>query len=217
MLSRVALAIAVSSLFPHSPARADAPARHRHPAGLPVAAMSASANPRDQLRIAAAAVRLNWTGAAQEALERAETRLIQIAVESGETASVLQAVQDITTARLSLQRHDRSGAVSAIEDALLALAPQTATAAPSSVPANLLTPPVSTVALVVPTPPPPPSARLYRQRPGHWELSGTRYVWVEPERTPRSAGARPIADGIRFWNGDRWQFEPPHLLPVIGK
>jgi hypothetical protein len=214
------LLIAAGPLLPTGPAQAEAPAHGR--LRLTAVAQPAS-DPRAYLQAARVAVQRNRLDVAQDSLERAETRLLEVAATPAQAPPFVQrAVAEIGTARQSLQVCDRGSATRAINDALLALEPPAAAGAvprsaatnePIDLPAPARSPPPVLAAIL----PPPPPEMLYRQLPGHWQLEGARSVWVEPERKPSPVELRPVVPGTRVWNGDRWVFDPPHFVRDYGR
>ena len=107
-------------------------------------------------------------GEAQEALERAETRLLSVSAAPVQASSPdsQHAVLAIGAARRALAVHDRQGAIRAIDDALAAV----------TFAARLATPSPPPVALTQPAPAQP--IVTYALLPGHWQLQGAQYVWV---------------------------------------
>ena len=61
---------------------------------------------------------------------------------------------------------------------------------------------------------PPPGATVssmpvqpmftYALVPGHWQLDGTRYVWVPPDETPRPVQYWGWVGGEYVWRGGAW-------------
>jgi len=112
---------------------------------------------------------------AQEALERAETRLLNgpAAPVQANSPDSEHGVLANGAARRALAANDRQGAIRAIDDALAAVTLATRLATPSSPP----------VALTQPAPAQP--IVIYALLPGHWQLQGAQHVWVPPETVPR--------------------------------
>jgi hypothetical protein len=79
--------------------------------------------PRDLLMVASQDLSSNRTGAAQEALERAETRILDRSVPATMASQPDngQAVNLIRQARMALSQHDLQGASSYVQQALQAL------------------------------------------------------------------------------------------------
>jgi hypothetical protein len=109
-----------------APLGAPAFAQNPRPATpLPAPPISEEAGPRAFLRAAAHAVVAGHLGEAQEALEMAQTRLLDRSVPLGTTGipSEQPAVQLITQARQALAAGDRGTCLKFIEDARAALGP----------------------------------------------------------------------------------------------
>jgi hypothetical protein len=89
---------------------------------LPVPAISDNADPRQFLSVARQALQRNQTGAAQEALERAETRLLDRSTSPENMNAPDQGpmIQQITDARQALSRGDKSHALQVISAAMAA-------------------------------------------------------------------------------------------------
>ena len=160
--------------------------------------------PQAFLGAARSAVDRGQTGEAQEALERAETRLLDRAVgmNSAQEPDDRRAVLDIGVARQALAAGDRAGTLRAIDDAL---------AAPYLVARRAPPPPATPSPVADATlPPPDPPQVTYALLPGHWQLEGTRYVWVPPETALRRAEARPLVEGRYVWRDGEWHWVPAH-------
>jgi len=160
--------------------------------------------PHAFLQAARSAVERGQTGEAQEALERAETRLLDrpVAMSSALEPEERRAVFDIDVARQALSASDRPGALRAIDHALAS--PYLAVRSGPPMPAT--SSPAADVAL------PPPDQRpvTYALLPGHWQLEGARYVWVPPETTLCRVDARPIVEGHYVWLDSDWRWVPAH-------
>ncbi len=154
--------------------------------------------PRAYLLVARSAIGRDRTAEAQEALERAETRLLDHARTNASDDQ--RAVLDIAVARRFVAARDRLGALRAIDDALAA---DTA-AAPVSVPPAAFFPPP--VLLPVPTAP----VATYALLPGHWQLRGATYHWVPPETTLRHVAGRQLVPGEYAWRDGAWMWVPRH-------
>ncbi|MBN9560457.1 MAG: YXWGXW repeat-containing protein [Alphaproteobacteria bacterium] len=193
---------------------------------LPVPPTPPSDPPREFLLAARIAVLAGRTGKAQEALERAETRLLDrvtppslIAVPDGQ-----RIVQDIAAAWRALAAHDRAAAISAIDAALAADTGGTQSASFQSTlvatqpPTQLASPAVIDAQpppLVYIQPPPavaaaPPPA-TYALLPGHWALHGARHVWVPPETTLRRVQSADQVPGRYVWRNGAYVWAPAHL------
>jgi len=156
------------------------------------------------LEAARTALRDGRPGEAQEALERAETRLVDrpIAPAQVNAPDSTLAVLDVGVARRALAMHDRSGAIRAIDDALAA----------SPLAARPMPPvPVASAPAAIPAPAPPVPAVTYALLPGHWQLDGARYVWVPPETSRRRVEDRPFVQGRYVWRGGAWTWVPSHF------
>ena len=197
---------------------------------LPVPAVDPNAGPASFLIAARAAVERARFGEAQEALERAETRLLQGSAPVATAASFpdrQRIVSDITVAHRATIARDWPAALAAIDDALAALqspspvAPLPAAAAP--VPLRSAAGPVplapyagSPYGLAAPLAPPPlprgPPSETYGLLPGHWQLEGARYVWVPPDSRLRRVVDTATVPNRYVWRGGRWVFEPQHTV-----
>lgn len=170
---------------------------------LPAPPVGLGEPPRALLLAARAAVEGGRTGEAQEALERAETRLLDRSTVPSR-ASVpdnARVVLDIGAARRALAARDRPATLRAIDDALAALdhAPETMpveaaapVAAPLAVP---LFPPAQAYA--------PPPVTTYALLPGHWTLRGATYEWTPPETMLRRVETQRAVQGRYVWRGER--------------
>ena len=152
------------------------------------------------LEAARRALETGRIGQAQEALERAETRLLSVAsapVQVGSPDSE-HAVLAIRAAWRALAAHDRQGAIRAIEDALAAV----------TLAARVTTPSPPLAALTQPAPAQP--IVTYALLPGHWQLQGAQYVWVPPETVPRPVAYWRYVQGRYFWRDGEWVWVPAH-------
>ena len=160
---------------------APADARSAVAPALPVPAVALSAPPLSFLEAARRALAGARTGEAQEALERAETRLLDGTAQPGLAApSMVPALATTRAARQALAVHDRAGAAREIDAAIDALGASAAAAAfppPVAAPTPLQPAAPMVVAAIPPGPPPVTKALL----PGRWELQGAKYVWVPPD------------------------------------
>jgi hypothetical protein len=203
--------------LPPLPARAapvDAPASNIAPAdtrsaiapALPAPPVAADSSPVMFLEAARTALNAGRTGETQEALERAEARLLSRAVDQADAdrPDTQRVVYDIGAARRALAVRDRAGAARAINDAILAANESVAPARPSPV---ALAPP----GLVANPPPPPgPAPVTYALLPGHWQLRGATYVWVPPETRLRRVEDRPFVPGRYVWRDGSWVWVRGH-------
>jgi hypothetical protein len=87
---------------------------------LPTPALGPNAGPVDYLRAAQASLQAGRTGEAQQALEMAQTRLLDRSVPMGQTnnPSDNPAVTQTTQALRALARHDRATAMQLIQSAI---------------------------------------------------------------------------------------------------
>jgi hypothetical protein len=155
---------------------------------LPSPTLPTDAPPGAFLEVARTAPQGGRTGEAQEALERAETRLLDhpVAPAQIDVPDDTRAVLDIGVARRALARRDRSGAIRAIDEALAA----------SALAARPMPPmPVASAPAATPAPAPPVPAVTYALLPGHWQLDGARCAWVPPDTSLRRVEDRPFVQG----------------------
>ena len=178
---------------------------------LPVPAVALSAPPLSFLEAARRALAGARTGEAQEALERAETRLLDGTAQPVLAApSMVPALASTRAARQALAVHDRAGAAREIDAAIAALSASAAAAVAFPPPVAAPTPrqpaaPV-VVAAIPPGPPPVTKALL----PGRWELHGAKYVWVPPDTELRRVDERPWQQGRYVWRDRAWVWVPAH-------
>ena len=154
----------------------------------------------ESLEAARRALEAGRIGQAQEALERAETRLLNgsAAPVPASSPGSQHAVLAIGEARRALGAHDRQRAIRAIGDALAAptFAAQAATPSP---------PPVAPA-----QPAPAQPIVTYALLPGHWQLQGAQDVWVPPETVPRPVAFWQFVQGRYVWRGGEWVWVPAH-------
>jgi hypothetical protein len=175
-------------------------ARSATASSLPGPPLLSGEPPVALLEAARQALQTGRIGQAQEALERAETRLLSVAVAPVQASSpdIEHAVLAIGTARSALAAHDRQGAIRAIDDASAAV----------------------TLAAQVTTPSPPPVAPAqsvpvkpivtYALLPGQWQLQGAQYVWVPPETVLRPVAYWRYVQGRYVWRDSEWVWVPAH-------
>ena len=175
---------------------------------LPIPPVPSVDPPSAFLASARSAVESGRTGEAQEALERAETRLLDRATPTAIAGMPdnQQAVLATGAARRALAVQDRSAAIAAIDDALNASSrPPLAVFAPAQ--------PLSR--LVVPTPAPVYVAAdpviMQALLPGHWELRGARYEWVPPETILRPVETASLVTGHYVWRDGAYVWVPQHV------
>ena len=182
---------------------------------LPSPAIPSADPPRTFLYAARRAVEAGRTGEAQEALERAETRLLDRVEPAPASARAYnqQVVADIVSARRSLAARNRPAAVVAIDDAL------TAIGAPDQV-ARVDRPSVggspaayaATLPAAVPYVSPAQPAITRALLPGHWRLrDDARYVWVPPETTLRRVQTSTLTAGTYVWRDGAYVWVPAHF------
>ena len=166
---------------------------------LALPTVPADDSPPAFLEAARSAIGRGRTAEAQEALERAETRLLDraVTVNSMRDSAGRRAVLDIGVARQGLAARNRPGALLAINDALVARA---------AAPLRATPPPAAVVTLRPPAPPPVTYALL----PGHWQLQGASYFWVPPETNLRRVEERPFVEGRYVWRDGEWHWVPAH-------
>jgi hypothetical protein len=171
---------------------------------LPSPTLPTDAPPGAFLDVARMALRGGRTGEVQEALERAETRLLDrpLGPAKIDAPDDTPAVLDIGVARRALARRDRSGAIRAIDEALAASALAARPMAPV---------PVASAPAAIPAPAPPVPTVTYALLPGHWQLDGARYVWVPPDTSLRRVEDRPFVQGHYVWRGGEWTWVPRHF------
>ena len=160
--------------------------------------------PHAFLQAARSAVERGQTGEAQEALERAETRLLDrpVAISSAQEPEDRRALLDIGVARQALAAGGRAGALQAIDDALAAPYPEARHAPP------LGATPSPVAAVTAPLRGPRPVT--YALLPGHWQLEGSHYVWVPPETTLRHVETRRLVEGRHVWRDGNWHWVAAH-------
>ncbi len=179
---------------------------------LPVPPVSPDAGPQPFLTTARDAVLAGRTGAAEEALERAETRLLnRSATQAAATSPDLdRAVLDVGAARHSLVVRDRPATLRAIDDALEALQAEPAStyaAQPSSPPA-----PPTDRALPFAAQVPPPGAPVSLAPPGVVAISPPpppSEATVVPAAPPQPSVTYALLPGHWQLNGARYVWIPP--------
>ena len=148
--------------------------------------------------------------AAGEALERAETRLLNDGAgtgqESGQAAA--EALLQVRLARQAVAERDRAGALGATGRALAAIQAadsetQSAAVAAAKEPARLPSSPATTA-----QPPMPMITKALL--PGHWRLSGWQYHWVPPETRLRPVDTRAFVPGHYVWHDGAWAWDAGH-------
>ncbi len=177
---------------------------------LPTPAVPPSDPPRAFLLAARSAAQAGRMGEAQEALERAETRLLDwTASPSGHSRTDDQRpVVDVAQARRALAADDRPGTLVAIDDALATIGGvvQTAPVAPTAL--SRFSPPPS---LPPPVPVAPPEPTITTALlPGRWALHGAKYAWVRPDSKPRPVQSVASVPGRYVWQDRAYGWVPPH-------
>lgn len=175
---------------------------------LPVPPVPSGSTPREFLQAAREAVLLGRSGEAQEALERAETRVLDRSVSArmGKVPDSDRIVIDIAVARRALAANQPPVALSAIDDALrlsdraVPPPPITPYTAPVVVQSGVSDP---TLYPAVPT-------TTYALLPGRWELHGATYRWIPPDTVPRRVVARSSVPGRYVWRDGVYVWFPAH-------
>lgn len=175
---------------------------------LPVPPVPSGSTPREFLQAAREAVLRGRSGEAQEALERAETRVLDrsVSVSMGTVPDSDRIVLDIAVARRALAVHQPPVALGAIDDALrLSI---------RVIPPVPVTPYVAPVVVHtgVPDPIVHPAAptTTYALLPGRWELHGATYHWVPPDTVPRRVAVRSSVPGRYVWRNGAYVWFPAH-------
>jgi len=186
--------------------------RHAAVAAGPALRLTSDAPPAWFLERARSSIQANRINVAKEALERAETRLLDDRASAPPLRSdmVDRAVLDVGVARRALSVGDRARALYAIDDALAALTvPARAVPIRQGVATSASTP-AATIATPLPVSPAPPVSKFVLL-PGHWQLDGYRYVWVKGDETLRPVEARRFAQGRYVWRDRAWVRVPDHF------
>lgn len=175
---------------------------------LPVPPVPSGSSTREFLQAAREAVLRGRSGEAQEALERAETRVLDRSViASMRTAPDSdRIVLDIAVARRALAAHQPPVALRAIDDALR---PSDQAVSPAAV-AAYAAPGVAETEVPFPTLRPVIPTTTYALLPGRWELHGATYHWVPPDTVPRRVVARSLVPGRYEWRNGAWVWVPVH-------
>ncbi len=167
---------------------------------LPTPPSGDDATVRQYLLDARQALADGRTGTAQEALERAETRMLDRSVPAPRMHRPNRSplVEQVTAVRQALGANDPNRALQILDAAL-------------SVPPNL---PPGRPYVPVPPPqpepiPPSPGAR-YVWLPGHWMWKGAAYVWLPGHYEVVPATARHFIPGHWEPRGAAWVWVPPH-------
>jgi hypothetical protein len=185
-----------------APPKNAVPSDTRPPTAPPLPGLSLPSDdpPRAFLEAARRALEAGRIGEAQEALERAETWLLNgfAAPVQATSPHSEHAVLAIGEARRALAAHDRHDAIRAIDDALAAVTLAARVATPSPPP----------VALTRPAPAQP--IVTYALLPGRWQLQGAQYLWVPPETAPRPVAYWRFVQGSYVWRGREWVWVPAH-------
>jgi WXXGXW repeat (2 copies) len=178
---------------------------------LPVPTVAFSAPPLALLEAARRALAGARTGEAQEALERAETRLLVGTAQPVLAApSMVPALASARAARQALAGHDRAGAAREIDAAIAALSAAAAATVVFPPPVAAPTPRQPAAPMVVAAIPPGPPPVTEALLPGRWELRGAKYVWVPPDTDLRRVDERPWQQGRYVWRDGVWVWMPAH-------
>ena len=196
----VPLDIHASNIAPSDTRSAVAPA-------LPTPAVGPSAPPITFLRAARFSIAGGRTGEAQEALERAETRLLDDTAPPGVAAP--PGLADTRAARQALAVRDPAAAARNVDAAIAALStPAVSVTFPPPVAAPVQIQPVAPVAVAAPPLAPLPVTKALL--PGRWELRGAKYVWVPPDTDLRRVDERPWLQGRYVWKDGAWVWSAAH-------
>ena len=187
------------------------------PAG-PALRLTSDAPPVWFLERARSSIQAHRINVAKEALERAETRLLDDRASALPLRSdvVDHAVLDAGVARRALSVGDRARALYAIDDALAALtvsasvAPSNDAAVPAGSAGAPAPMPAAATRLPPLPPPPPPPVRTFVLLPGHWRLDGSTYVWVRGDNALRPVEPRRFVQGHWLWRDRVWMWVSDH-------
>ena len=177
----------------------------------PALGLTSDAPPAWFLERARSSIQAHRINVAKEALERAETRLLDDRASAPPLRSdmVDRAVLDVGVARRALSVGDRARALYAIDDALAALTvPARAVPISQGVATSASTP--ATVATPLPVSP-APAVSTFVLLPGHWQLDGYRYGWVKGDETLRPSEPRRFVQGRYVWRDRAWVWVPDHF------
>ena len=212
----VALCASASAAAPHTAGFVEVSQAHKTAApGLPLAD---GAPPVAFLERARSSLQAHRVEVAREALERAETRLLDDRATAlpSRSEAVDRALLDVGVACRTLAAGDRASCLYAIDDAIAALT-VSASVEPSNDAAVLAGPtgapaPMPAAATPLPPlpPPPRPPVRIFVLMPGHWRLDGSRYVWVRGDNALRPVEPRRFVQGHWLWRDRVWMWVPDH-------
>jgi hypothetical protein len=179
----------------------------------PAVAQRQDYSPRAMLLLARGALDRGRLVEGREALERAETRLLNGFVEL-RSEDLRASIVEVKAARSALERRDRPGTRVGIERALARLDEPAA----SLPPVALAPAPRATESDLAPVaaspaedqPPAPPPVVTYALRAGRWELRDARHVWMPPDTVLQRVQAGRPAPNRWVWRGGeyRWQLLP---------
>jgi hypothetical protein len=128
LVTTISLAFTAPCLAQSTPPAAPPPAANQGVvlSPLPSPDLPPGSTPSDYLRAAQAALATGQYGEAEDALEKAQTRILDRSVPLFQTNSVSDnpATVAIAQARQALQAHDRAGCMQSIQTALAATAAQ---------------------------------------------------------------------------------------------
>ncbi len=181
------------------------------PASLPMIPVAQS--PQSYLMAARSALETGRYAVAKQALEQAETRLLnfQSGARPGTAPGAELAILDIQRARQALARRDSQQATEAINEAESALS-----AAVPVATAHQAVSPLPEARSGGPAAPGAPSV-TYALVPGHWQLQGATAVWIPPETTLRRVESRPFIEGHYVWRGGAWVWVGSHYASSGGE
>jgi hypothetical protein len=180
---------------------------------LPAPPVADDSGPAAFLRAARVALAGGRSGEAQEALERAESRLLDRSVPYGHEGDqdMSRVVAEVAQARRALGSGNTPRALQLVDTALAAVAgPQMGEA---GLPAAVAPPPA------VPYPPvpplqaeqvPPPPGPRHVWEPGHWQWQDGRYIWVSGHYFIPPAAYAHYAHGHWVQSGGAWIWIPAH-------
>jgi hypothetical protein len=149
--------------------------------------------------------------AAREALEQAETSLLNDGTTAGLDIAgppARQALMEVRLARHALAYRDRADALAATGRALASIGIADREVATAE--ARQATPParIAPIAQAAADPPVPMITKALL--PGHWQLDGWQYRWVPPETRLRPVDTRQFQAGHYVWRDGAWTWNPGH-------
>jgi len=149
--------------------------------------------------------------AAREALEQAETSLLNDGMTAGpDIAGPLarHTLLEVRLARHALAFRDRADALAATGRALASIGVADRELATAE--ARQATPParIAPIAQAAADPPVPMITKALL--PGHWQLDGWQYRWVPPETRLRPVDTRQFQPGHYVWRDGAWAWDAGH-------